>query len=279
MKIVLNWGIKTSFYRFLKSMLMFTDIVQGKKIKTICFYPDKPITYDIMYWIAFLNRYRISDKPENTDILMYWKDSTFHESEKKLINHSKWINIDCTDISKETISANFKNVFGYDLIINPLKYKGYCVQKNNLNAKHDGKIIKCPVSHPEPDFIYQKLINNKVNDNMIVDIRVPIFKDIIPFVYLKYRNIQTRFLNTNDSAEIKKTTEILSKQEIERIIEFSRLLNMDYGELDVLRDNNDKKIYIVDANHCPSGPPNHLPYWEKFKSLKSLANCFEKQFG
>ncbi|MDO9576410.1 MAG: hypothetical protein Q7J16_00840 [Candidatus Cloacimonadales bacterium] len=280
MKLILNWGIKTNMIKYLRKTLIVLDLLQGKKVKTICFYPSKPISYDIMYWICLINKYKvINDLEKPADIYMYWEDDTYHSSELMQKYRGDWVNLDCIDISKSKISSVFQKVFGYDIQIDPLKYDGYCVQKNDLNAKHDGKILKCPIEEINPDSIYQKLINNQKNENLVVDIRVPIFKDFIPFVYLKYRNINHRFLNTNDLAVIKPTHEILNQFEIAKLIKFCNEIRMDYGELDVLRDNEDGQIYVVDANHCPSGPPNHLSFLSKFKSLIKLSKSFDKVFG
>jgi hypothetical protein len=280
MKIILNWGIKTNAIKLLSNILITIKKILGKKIKTICFYPCKPISYDILYWICFLNGYKIStDLSDPADIYMYWEDDTFHKSLNSEIGNHDWINLNCTDISKTKISSVFSKIFRYHLQVNPLEYNGYCVQKNDLNAKHDGKIIQCPIENIEPGSVYQKLIDNQKDDKYIVDIRVPIFKEYIPFVYLKYRDINTRFLNSNNYVEVKSTTEIFDNTEITQIIDFCKCLKMEYGELDVLRDNQDKKIYIVDANHCPSGPPNHLPLLLKWKYLSELAKSFDEIFG
>ena len=105
MKIVLNWGIKTSLFRFLKSIMILIYILSGKKVKSIFFYPNQPISYDIMYWITILNRYKVVKNIDNNpDIKMYWQDDTFHAPEKNSKKNDNWINLNCTDISKERIS-------------------------------------------------------------------------------------------------------------------------------------------------------------------------------
>ena len=280
MKLSLNWGIKINTIKLIRKSLIIINIILGKKIKTICFYPDKPRSFDIMFWICLINKYEvINSLQDRADIHMFWKDQTFHDSNLKTKFNSKWININCKDISKLHIGKVFHEVFGYEIKIDPTNFNGFCVQKSDLNAKHDGTIIKCPIDVVKAGFVYQKLINNQKDDNFIVDIRIPISSDHIPFVYLKYRNINHRFLNTNDFVEMKSLSNIFTEDEIEKIIEFCRKINLEYGELDVLRDNDDGKIYIVDANHCPSGPPNHLPVLSKISALRKLAHSFDTAFG
>ncbi len=47
----------------------------------------------------------------------------------------------------------------------------------------------------------------------------------------------------------------MSGQEISNLLQFCQLMGMDYGELDVLRDRQDGRIYVVDANSTPLPPP------------------------
>jgi len=53
---------------------------------------------------------------------------------------------------------------------------------------------------------------------------------------------------------------------------------LDYGELDVLRDNDNGKIYIVDVSNTPWGPPNNISNKEGKIALIKLADTFRKGF-
>lgn len=43
--------------------------------------------------------------------------------------------------------------------------------------------------------------------------------------------------------------------EAELLLRLCRALGLDYGELDVLRDVEDGKLYVVDVNNTPWAPP------------------------
>ena len=60
MKLSLNWGIKTNTVKLIRKFLIMINTILGKKVKTICFWPDKPITYDILFWISFINKYEVT---------------------------------------------------------------------------------------------------------------------------------------------------------------------------------------------------------------------------
>ena len=63
-----------------------------------------------------------------------------------------------------------------------------------------------------------------------------------------------------------------------QVIEFAKKMNLDYGEFDVLRDLDDKKIYIVDVNNTPFGPPSNISGSEGKKAISILAKAFREAF-
>lgn len=251
--------------------------------KKVIFYPEMPKGRSILGRIFKILKYQIVNdlsQAEDAQFIVNWDFATYRTSFPELLKLSKTrevINIHCNDISKKHVDQVFGNIFGYKTIIDPTTFKGKCVKKGDINAVHDGTIVECPIEKPDPGYIYQKLINNKANEQFIEDLRVPIFKDYIPFVYIKNRPVDTRFASYNSNVSITETEKILSKEEVNKILLFCHEMGLDYGELDVLRDRDDKKIYIVDANNTPGGPPINT-YSGQLIALRKLVLAFDKQF-
>src|SRR5258708_7256431 len=63
-----------------------------------------------------------------------------------------------------------------------------------------------------------------------------------------------------------------------KIIMFCKEIGLDLGELDILRDKDDGRLYIVDANTTPGNLARCLSKKEKKLALKRLALTFEKAF-
>lgn len=251
--------------------------------KTVVFYPALPNRRHILGRIFRILRYHITtdlQAASKASFIVNWEDTTFRQQIPALLDLSATrpiINIGCRDISKKYVDAMFKKVFGYQTMIDPTTHRGKCVKKGDLNAVHDGSVVDCPVVNPEAGFIYQKLINNQ--EGMLVeDIRVPIFRDDIPFVYVKNRSVQGRFKSKNTKCVITRTEQVFSKTEVDNIIEFCNLVGLDYGELDVLRDRDDGKIYIVDVNNTPGGPPNSMSRLNELRALRKLTVAFVENF-
>jgi hypothetical protein len=260
-------------------LFYLNSVLNGRQAKTILFYPEYPQHRTIIYKILKHLRYNITSNPNHkSDLAFYWEDTTFRKTQFvfKKFNPEKMININCTDISKEKISEVFEEIFSYGFNVDPETYSGECVMKNNLNAKHDGVIMKCPVQNPEKGFVYQKILNNKINDDLVMDIRTPVLKGVIPFIYLKFKKIKDRFTNDLYKSEVASVNEYLTQEEIKKISEFCLRTGLDYGELDVLRSKDDGKIYIVDVNYTPWGPPAKLSEDESRMAVIRISEAFRK---
>jgi hypothetical protein len=187
------------------------------------------------------------------------------------------LNFECVDISKTRIGQINRKVFGYDLDIDPTTYCGRAVSKSNNNATHDGRIVECPLSEDgrEFDAVYNVLVDN-TDGFFAVDFRLIYIKGLVPFFYEKKRPTASRFSNTNSSVALRRLEDEFSPDEISRIDQFCKELGAEYGELDVLRDANTRRIYVVDFAKTPAGPPNHLPKGLAAKAIEEMSVAFCK---
>ena len=150
--------------------------------------------------------------------------------------------------------------------------------KSDENAMHDGVKITCPINSKEVGKIYQILIDNSFNSTHVVDIRVPVFRGKIPLVYLKYKTNEKRFTNEVDYTELKTTEEALTIEECRAIAAFCEGMSVDFAELDVLRHNATGKIYVIDVNNTPYGPPSGMKANESKRAVEILSKAFNKEF-
>ncbi len=265
-----------------KLRYMLALVRNGFKRNTILFYPDSPQVWHILYRMCHSLGYRISNDPESPfDLAIAFCDTTTRKNDATLqhlsLKHTV-VNLRCADISKEHVEEVFTEVFGYGMSIDPRTYPGPYVKKSNLNSTHDGTILQGR-SEPKEGYIYQKLVNNSAGDGTFKDIRVHIFKDQIPFVLYRYKSATDRF-DDNLRAEWVDTDKALSQEEQRQIIRFCHTFGLDYGELDVLRDADDGKLYIVDANNTPTGPRPGVQVSKAFYRvfLHTLSQTFASEF-
>jgi len=260
-----------------RSALRVTRTVLDRK--WLLFRPDVPAPGHAMYKICLYLGYRITSDPARPFALaIRWSDTTFAPDDEvlsRLANDYVVLNLACQDTSKGRVAAVFTQVFGYSLAVDPRVYPGKYVRKSDRNAQHDGSIVDGP-RDPEPGFVYQRLINNEVEGGLVQDMRMPVIGQQIPFVYLKHRPTDIRFKNRNSRVEVAQVEEVLSREEAAKVRQFCDAMCLDYGEIDVLRNRDDGRLYIVDVNATPSGPPNHISREGERTAVAEMARAFKE---
>ena len=237
-------------------------------------YPSKKTT---LSKIARMNRVRLTNKlVANPDVIVYFENATYGSSSllRRRYPKVKIINVNCPDISKERVHVVHLEALGYSMNLNPKTYIGIAVEKSDENAVHDGQEVMCPVAFPKTDAVYQKVLDNTNEAGEYVDIRVPVIAGKIPLVYLKFKTQKNRFTNKAHRATLHTPEEVFSEEEIEQIEKYAAAMKVDFCEFDVLRHKGNKKIYIIDVNKTPYGPPEPLNQKDKAIALKKLSVAF-----
>jgi hypothetical protein len=258
----------------------------GKQIRTVLFYPQFPSKSTVLYKIFKGLHYNITNNPDKVrSLAIYWEDVTVRNGNEvinEISKREKVVNLISADISKSLVDKIFTKVFGYSSLVDPACFSGPMVRKNETNAAHDGKIIQGPVD-AEPGYVYQKLINNECDGGLVADMRIPVINGIIPLVFIKYKTLETRFgvfrkwHHKLKDVEVHKPEDLLSLDEITKLIAFCSQSGLDYGEIDVLRNRDDGRIYVVDVNNTPTGPPK-MDKKLKQDSLNLMAQIIKQEF-
>lgn len=259
----------------------------------VYFYPEAPHPYTVCF--RTLHRLGITPvrgwpTPHAPGLVFVWKDDTYVPApsarEMTLAAGSALVNGTCLDISKERVDAVHQQVLGYALAVDPSTFHGKMAVKSNLNGAHDGQELDGPLDNPVPGSVYQRVVNNRpatvpaplAKQDVVCDIRVAVFGGTASFAYLKYRPIESRFSNTNSLVELTQLSTVFSAHELGQIEAFCKAFGLDYGEIDVVRDAGDGRIYILDINKTPLGPPNGLPEAQYRQSIELYCLAFKDWF-
>ena len=252
----------------------------SKNRKRIICFPHYPSRGATIYRIAKYLDFEITNKlSRGGSLAIFWEYATVRQEWQPLESlNVPVLNLNSRNISKDEVGRCMELAFGYTSTIDPTTFQGLAVKKSVTNAVHDGQEIICPCK-PEDGFVYMKLIDTSNDLGEVMDMRVVIIKNQIPHIYTAFRPIGDKFTNVPYRAEFVTDVErYLSQEEQEQLLNFARVSGLDFGELDVLRDRNDQKIYVVDTNNTPQGPPKNLTVPEKKASIESLAKCFRNEF-
>ena len=251
-------------------------------------------TKSTMYYLLEKhNVFMFSDKDEKEfqkgfHIAFYWsnriKQNKNGAEYRRLLAKGKVINFFLKNTTKTFVANSFEKFFGYNLAIDPMEHNGWCVLKDDLNGSKTCSFLKCPILKEDimPHTAYQKVIHYDSTENKdhIHELRVPIIGRIIPYIFFKTRRRGLRFTSKNLKVEIRKPLDYFSEDELIQIIKYCKSINFEYGELDILRSDEDGLIYIIDVNNSPWWPPNRLGDRDRQIALNMLWNAFiEEYFG
>jgi len=280
MKLALLQDVFTwfTFYFFAQSWRIWRRIT-GHKRPTIAFSPDKPRPWYFVWPVMHVAGAKIISDTSKADIVFQFDDTTVTDN---IVPETKpgavLVNFECNDISKTLIAEVFAQAAGYDLAVDPMTYDGPIVEKSELNAAHDGRIIMGPME-PIEGKTYQRLIDNEIAGGMVEDLRTCIVGGEPTVVFRKRRPLERRFMNENKDVVLDQVDKVYSAEELDIIRKFAAGINLDWGGVDVLRDRNTGKIHIVDANKTDMGPPVALALGSKLRSTRRMAKGFAHAFN
>lgn len=244
----------------------------------VLFYPQAPRPQAVLPKICARLGHDVATNPDvPCDIAIFWTTSTVRRRDARLAAIARGVpvlNHRCHDIGKRHVDRVFRSVFGYGSLLDPRTHRGVCVRKSNLNAQHDGVVRRCPFRSVERRFVYQHVIDNVVDGSFAEDLRTPVAGGDIPLVYRVRRPLASRFGRAVSARPID-PAQVYSAVEMDGIRRFCRAMGLDYGELDVLRDRRDGRLFIVDANPTP-WPPDAISDVDFDRSVQRMAASFRR---
>jgi hypothetical protein len=241
----------------------------------VAFFPDRARPWYMVWAAARLAGASIVANPLKADLVMQFEDAILSRHAPPVTSSgSVLLNFNCVDISKSEVARAFRDVFGYDLSVNPATYAGVMVEKGEGNGVHDGRIVEGPMA-ALPGKTYQRLVDNRTPDNACVeDLRTPMAAGKPVVVFRKQREVGRRFANANATVTMTPPETVFTVEEQAQLGAFAQRLGLDWGGLDVLRDRTEGRLYVVDANKTDMGPPTALPLGAKMRAARLLAQAF-----
>jgi hypothetical protein len=243
----------------------------------ITFAPERARPWYLIWAVSRAAGARYVKDAADADVVMHFEDATYSPNDPptKLKPGAKLVNFGCRDVSKTNVSRACAAAFGNVLAVDPVTFTGLAVEKSEINAAHDGRIVQCPTA-PVPGRVYQRVVDNRMPSdlNLVEDLRTSTVGGKPVVVFIKRREVTKRFLNTNVDVQLRTPEEMFTAEELEQISAFTREIGLEWGGVDVLRDRTDGKLYIVDANKTDMGPPIGLNLSDKIVATRRLSKAF-----
>jgi hypothetical protein len=185
------------------------------------------------------------------------------------------LNARAADISKAHVGRVFADIFGYPLTLDPLTHHGPMVQKSNGNGRHDGQIVRGPLSAPLADCVYQHPVDSTVRKGVTEDLRCACVGGVVVQVFRKEKAHESRFQAVYLETTLRDPDTTFSREERQLIAQFCAAMGLDFGSMDVLRDYSDGgRLYIVDVNKTCM-PVLSMPVGELEIGLRRIGEAAE----
>jgi hypothetical protein len=195
---------------------------------------------------------RIAPFPGRADLTVAWHTGTWisRDDVDRLPAHA--LNRACADISKRTVDEAWATAAGYSISVDPTTYRGTMVVKPLENAVRGGRIVEGPIGSPRANLVYERLVDSRIGDR-IHSTRAMVARGKIVVAYDRWRPYPHWFRGPEETLP-GDPERLYSSEERETLVGFAALIGLEFGEIDVLRDNDSGLVYAVDANRTPVRP-------------------------
>jgi len=256
-----------TYYLFVRAHGLF---VRGGP--RIYFAPHRPRPWYIVWAAVVWGGMAFADRAEGADATFYFEDRTIAAPPEP--QHPRAFNFAVGDVSKSTVAAMNERAFGYPLALDPETHAGEAVEKGEGNGLHDGRTVMCPTPRV-PGKAYQRVIRTEGDDGWAYDLRTACVGRKPVVVFVKKKPATARFSIQNTSVVVKAPEDVFSAAEIAQLCTFCETMQLDWGGLDVLRERESGRLYVVDVNKTDTGPAVVLNWRDRRRATTLLSDALK----
>lgn len=252
---------------------------QRRRPPVVYVWPDMPSRRAALHKVARFLGWELTNRARPSAIIgIHFEDATEkgRSAPPPTLRVNSWWNVQCRDIGKQALEQHHVRAFGYGMSVDPSLHSGPMVEKSDENAKHDGQIVHGPISANSirSDAVYQRVIENTDEAGAYFDYRVVYMQEKFPVVYRKFKDAAKRFTNETVNVDLLEAMPF-SESEQQAMRALASFMSIDYAEFDALRDRTSGKLFVVDVNPTPWGPPAQLNAEGQRTAISRMANCLQ----
>ena len=263
---ILRW---LTYYGFVRLHGLIAALTRSRGPR-IYFAPHRPRPWYIAWAAVVWGGMRFARSAAEADASFYFEDQT--QATPPAPPSARAFNFGVGDVSKTHVARVMEAAFGYPLAVDPATFVGEAVEKGEGNGLHDGRLVTCPCT-PASGKAYQRIIKTEGDDGWAYDLRTACVGRKPVVVFLKKKPAAERFSIQNTSVVVKRPSEALSLAEIAQLEKFCEAMQLDWGGLDVLRERESGRLYIVDVNKTDTGPAVVLNWKDRATATRLLSEA------
>lgn len=258
-----------SYYAFVRLNGFWTRLTKPAGPR-IWFTPHRPRPWYIVWAATVWGGMRFARTPEEADAAFYFEDQT--QAAPPRPRHARAFNFGVGDVSKSTVARVMEEAFGYPLALDPTTHQGEAVEKGEGNGLHDGRLVTCPTARLSGKS-YQRVIKTEGADGVACDLRTACVGGRPVVVFVKRKPAAARFSIQNTSVVVQTPAEVFSPAELAQLEAFCAAMKLDWGGLDVLREHETGRLFVVDVNKTDTGPAVVLNWADRARATRLLADA------
>jgi len=217
---------------------------------TFNFYPMLPQPNAPISHIVRELGMRIGTTPRADEATIAWDGDTWFSARSARRLPGNAINGKCLDISKSRVHEQWLRVAGRTLAVAPTSYVGTMVEKPEENGRHGGRLVQGPLHDARRGHVYERLVDARAHGYVTQTRAILIGYELIG-AYEKWRPEANLFFGTVLSLP-RAPADLWSASEQAEIIALARAMDLEYGEIDIVRDVVSGAMHAVDVNRTPS---------------------------
>lgn len=264
-----------TYYLFVRAHGVWAHL-RSRSGPLIWFTPHRPRPWYIVWAAVVWGGMRFANTPEAADASFYFEDQT--QAAPPPPRHARAFNFGVGDVSKSHVAAVMERAFGYPLALDPTTHVGEAVEKGEGNGVHDGRLVQCPTARQEGKS-YQRVIKTEAADGWAYDLRTACVGRKPVVVFVKQKPAAARFSIQNTSVVVKSPADVFSPAELAQLEHFCAVMQLDWGGLDVLREHESGRLYVVDVNKTDTGPAVVLSWKDRARATTLLSDALRDMIG
>lgn len=263
---ILRW---LTYYAFVRTHGVWARLTRAAG-PSIWFAPHQPRPWYIVWAAVVWGGMRFAASAERADATFYFEDQTVAVPPHPALPRA--FNFAVGDVSKSRVAAVVEAAFGYPLALDPETHAGEAVEKGEGNGLHDGRVVHCPAPRA-PGKAYQRVIRTEGDDGWAYDLRTVCVGRRPVVVFVKKKPATARFSIQNTSVSARTPEDVFTSAELKQLATFCATMELDWGGLDVLRERQTGRLYVVDVNKTDTGPAVVLSWKDRAFATERLSRA------
>lgn len=185
------------------------------------------------------------------------------------------LNLRCSALSRIDVDERFRDVFGYGLYVDPRCYAG-AVFRRPIRGADDLRLFHGPLLRAEDGFVYQPAMSYGTLRGTIEWCAFVVAARIVA-VHRVFKTMQDGELQTQ--AELSSAYLAFSDAETERLEAFCESAALDFGVLEILRDERTQRLYVRECDVDPPTVTRDLPERDRKRIVRDTAAAFTREFS